>query len=108
MPVVVPLVWSTGSPSVHVNCCGLNACRKRGAVGAPSRIANPPSLSRSNENVLCSPQCTQSRSPSADRSTVAGTSPRVTTIDPESAGGRGLGRAVLGVGRGFVDADEEG
>ena len=102
MPVVVPSLWSTGSPPVQLNCCGLSACLNRGAVGAPSRIAKPPFLSRSSEKVLCSPQCTQSRVPSAVRFTVDGTAPALIVIAPGSAGGT----AALLVGVGAGDDDE--
>src|SRR3954470_24318410 len=95
MPVVVPSLWSTGSPPVHRNCVGLSACRNRGALGVPSRIANPPFRSRSSEKVLCSPQCTQSRAPSAVRSTLPGTPPVAIAIAPLS-GGRVVFRLVAG------------
>src|SRR5262249_3718280 len=85
------------SPPVHANCCGLSACRNRGALGVPSRIANPPFLSRSSEKVPSSPQCTQSRVPSAVRSTSAGTAPVARLMAPWwgalVAGRRGRGGA---------------
>src|SRR6185436_1843468 len=72
-----------------------SACRKRGALGVPSRIAKPPFLSLSREKVLSSAQCTQSRVPSAVRSTVPGTPPVAIVIAPLS-GGRVVFRLVGG------------
>src|SRR3954453_17345699 len=103
MPDDTPSVLSTGDPPRQLNRCGLLSCRNRGAFGAPSRIWKPPPESRSSENLFCCPQCTQSRSPSADRFTSDGTAARSMTT---SCGGRVLLLGGGSAGR-VVDGDAD-
>src|SRR5262245_7133990 len=113
MPVVVPSLWSTGSPPVQRKNSGLRACLNRGAVGVPSRMAKLPSFLRSSENVPSSAQCTQSMVPSAVRSTVDGTEAALIAMLPWKGGfvvGFVVGLADVGVsdGAGLVDGDGDG